>query len=281
MRVLLAAALGGSILAGSARAQVTTPTPVADYQLQGSYASSTGTLGPLTQVGAGQFSFATATVFGQSQQVLQISTSQNTTTTPTTFTQGGVQTPANPFADPSNYSILLTASFTVSTADVLATKVFDFKNLTTDAGLYINDATGVIQFADDTGATVVGGTGADAVATGAYFQLSLTRTAAGVVTAYMNGTQEFQFTDTNNLATLNNMLTLFKDDGTGLGGTTIAEGTVGTIARLRLYNDVLTPAQIGALAVAIPEPSTWVPLAGGLLLGVAALRRRGRQAACR
>ena len=249
-------------------------TPVADYQLQQTLASSTGTLGPLTTVGStANSSYVTATVFGTSQYVYQVGTSG---TTPSTLAQGGLQTPANPFADAGTYSILLTASFNVSTADVLATKVFDFKNLTTDAGLYIDDATGALQFVDNTGAPVAGGTAADAVLSGTYFQLTLTRTTQGVVTAYMNGTQEFQFTDTNNLATLDSALSLFKDDGTGLGGTTVAEGTVGDIARLRLYNDVLDANQIGALAVALPEPSTWAILVGGaLLMGFAILRRRG------
>lgn len=230
-----------------------------DYQFQGVYTSTGGTLGPLTTISGGMYTFQSDTVNGNTQQVLNIS-------------QGGVQTPANPFTDANQavYSIVLNAS--VSIAGTSITKVFDFKNLTTDAGLYISNATGLLQFIDNSSATVVGGTSAIPVLTGVYFQLTLTRTAAGVLTAYQDGTQAFQFTDTGNLATLGNLLTVFKDDNLGASGS--AENTSGNLARLRLYNEVLTPAQVAALTV--PEPSTWATLAGGgFVLGFVVLRRRG------
>lgn len=61
-----------------------------------------------------------------------------------------------------------------------------------------------------------------------------------------------QFTDEGNLATLGNLLTIFKDENLGAGGN--VENTNGNLARLRLYNEVLTLAQVAAL---VPEPSTW------------------------
>lgn len=232
-------------------------TPIGDYQFQNVYTSTGGTLGPLTTISGGTYTFQSATVNGTTQQVLSVS-------------NGGVQTPANPFSDANQgvHSIVLNASVTISGTSI--TKIFDFKNLSTDAGLYISDASGLLQFIDNSSAVVAGGTGTAPVLTGTYFQLPLTRAAAGLVTGYQDGAQAFQFTDTGNLATLGNLLTIYKDEGLGLGG--YVENTNGNLARLRLYNEALTPAQVAAL---VPEPSTWALLvAGGAALGWVALRRR-------
>ena len=255
-------------LSPTARAQ----TPIADYQFQNSYASSSGTVGALTPTYTGN-TFVSATVNGASQTVLNVPN-----TSSTAAQQNGVQTPANPFANQGNYSIVLLASFgtTVNTSFSAVTKVFDFASFTSDAGLYINTTTGLFQFSDGTGAPVIGGTStAGVLLANTYYQLTLTRSSAtNVLTAYQNGTQAFQFTDTNSLATLNTMLGIFRDDGVGTASGVSNEGTAGTIARLRLYDGVLTQGQVAALAV--PEPSTWAVLVGGgLLAGLVVLRRRG------
>ena len=249
-------------------------TPVADYQFQNTYANSSGSVGPLTPTYTGN-TFVSATVNGAPQTVLNV---PNGTTT-TAAMQNGVQTPANPFTDQGNYSIVLLANFTGTISGSTNTgvdKVFDFKSFSSDAGLYINAVTGLFQFADGTGAPVVGGTStAGVLVAGTYYQLTLTRSSVtNVVTAYQNGTQAFQFTDTGGLATLNTMLGVFRDDGVGTASNVFSEGTSGNIARLRLYNGVLTQDQVAALAV--PEPSTWLLLfTGSGLLGFLVLRRRG------
>ena len=245
-------------------------TPVADYQFNNTYNNSVGTVGALTPTYTGNM-FATATVNGVSQTVLNVPNTSGAATM-----QNGVQTPANPFANQGNYSIVLLANFTNSlTGNTgFVTKVFDFANFTSDAGLYINSNTGVFQFADVTGAPVTGGTStAGALVMGTYYQLTLTRSSAtNVVTGYQNGTQAFQFTDTTGLATLNTTLGVFRDDGVGTASGVTNEGTAGNLARLRLYDGVLTQAQVAAL---VPEPSAWVALCvGGALLGVAVFRRR-------
>ena len=258
---VLTAAVGWLALHGAAHAQ----TPVADYQFQNTLDSSVPPAQTLTEVGNGDFNYTTATVNGQSQQVLSIST----TDIGGTAAEGGVQTPANPLTDGGTYSIVLLADFDLDPANLAATKVFDFKGLTSDAGLYINDTTGILVFQGDNSTPAA--TGTAVTPTDTYAQFALTRTAAGVVTGYVNGTQDFQFTDTTGIATVDTMLTVFKDDGTGLGGTVIDEGSQGDLARLRLYNDVLTPGQIAAL---VPEPSTWTMLMAGAVLGFVAIRRR-------
>jgi len=68
----------------------------------------------------------------------------------------------------------------------------------------------------------------------------------------------------------NAYLTLYQDDGQGIGGDLVNEATVGNIARLRLYNGVLSAEQVAALdTVAVPEPSTWLLVMLGALLVLA------------
>lgn len=265
-------AAGCLLLAAAAKAQ----TLQADYQLQGVYTSSAGSLGPLTVVGdATQVNFTTDTVDTQTQQVLQIGVSGS-------GTEGGVQTQVSPFVSTGNYSAVLLSNFQIATTNSSFTKVFDFKNLSSDAGLYINDATGLLGFYDGAGLLV--GASSTPVLSGQYVQIVLTRNSAtNVVTVYANGAPQFSFTDTTNLAVLgdatntgNAYLTLYKDDGTGIGGSTVDENTHGNIARLRIYDGVLSDAQVAGLdrTAAIPEPASWLLVTIGGAALVAALRRR-------
>jgi hypothetical protein len=160
--------------------------------------------------------------------------------------------------------------------DLAATKVFDFQNLSSDAGLYINDTTGLLYFNGVTGAT-----GTTAAPTGTYTQIVLTRdSTTDLVTVYQDGVEDFQFVDSSDLAVLgdatntgNAYLTAFKDDGTGVGSTAVDETSVGDIARLRLYDGPLTAAEVAGLDTAVPEP-----LAGSMmLLSSAMLLRRFRR----
>ena len=74
-----------------------------------------------------------------------------------------------------------------------------------------------------------------------YVQVVLTREANGVVTGYVNGTQQFQFTDTSGIAIIdgNNSLRFFRDDG--------SEASAGSVARIRIYNGALSATQVAAL----------------------------------
>ena len=250
-------------------------TLVADYQLQGTYNSAVGTIGPLSVVGtAADVAFTTgADVDGNTQTVLSVNVNNNNVAD----AGAGVQAQTAGFLSASNYSVVLLADFNLA-PDLVATKVFDFKNLSSDAGLYINDTTGLLYFNGATGAT-----GTQAALTSTYTQIVLTRdSTTNLVTVYENGSQDFQFDDTTGLAILgdsvspssNAYLTAFKDDGTGVGSTLVNETSVGDIARLRLYDGVLTPAEVAPLDTTIPEPvaSSLMFLSGALLL-----RRRARR----
>lgn len=239
----------------------------ADYQVQGIFNSSVGSIGPLSVVGpVGGVTFTSDTVNGNPQQVLNIQASNSTPP----FDESGVQTQTNPFLSSSNYSIVLLANFNLNTADIVATKIFDFKNLSSDAGLYVNAASGTLAFIDGSG--VLQGTGGAALSSLTYAQIVLTRDSTTNLTSiYLNGTLAFSFTDNVGLALLgdssmsgNSFLTLFKDDGMGLGGMILSESTQGNIARLRLYDGVLSATDVMNLDTTIPEPSTYLLCATGV-----------------
>ena len=117
-------------------------------------------------------------------------------------------------------------------------RIIDFENGSSDNGFYILN--GNLDFFSD-GDIAVGST---AIPVDTYVQVALTRTAAGVVTAYLNGVQEFSFNDSGNDAVIdfNNALRFFKDDEVVIG-----EESAGSVARIRLYDCVLTASEIAAL----------------------------------
>ncbi|MGI9086230.1 MAG: PEP-CTERM sorting domain-containing protein [Chthoniobacterales bacterium] len=243
-----------------------------DYQLQDVYTSSAPPIGPLVPTGViSDQMFGNDTVMGVNQRVLQFTGVGD---------QHGVQTQTNPFVSSSDYSLVLLASFTLSPTGAVATKVFDFQNLSMDAGLYIDSTTGLLSFNGVMPTPPIGGT---PVVSGQYTQVVLTRDGmTGLVSVYQAGVLAFSFSDTSNLAVLgdatasgNSFLTVFSDDNANVGGTT-TESTIGNVARLRLYNGALTASEVMGLdTTVVPEPATWALLLGGTLaLGWELFRRR-------
>jgi len=225
----------------------------ADYQLQGTLDSSVGGIPPLNYP-IGTPNYVIDTVDGQSRQVLDVPPGS------------GPQAVLNGFVSSNNYSVVLLASFPLQAA--VATKLMDFKDLTSDSGLYINN--GLLDFYDETGSTIA--LGGQPLLTNGYGQIVITRDEATDLTSvYVNGAPAFSFTDTSDLAvvsntnTTDNLLTFFTDDHAGLGAP---EDTTGNIARIRLYDGVLTPEQVAALdrVEPVPEPTCLsLALAGGIL----------------
>ena len=193
----------------------------ADYRFQGTLTSSVAGAPALTNFGAGN-GFATESINGGSQPVL-------------TFPQGGgVSLPTvNTIVPGNTYSL---AMF-VRLVDVSGyRKYVDFKNRTSDNGVYVLDgALNFYNFATGTTAPIAA-----------------------------------------------NVLNFFLDDSVTTGG----EASAGAVARLQVYDNALTPAEVAGLGLG-PPPAVIPTLSSGRLfalaallavLGLVALRRREERA---
>jgi PEP-CTERM motif len=147
-------------------------------------------------------------------------------------------------------------------------RLLDFKNGTTDTGLY--------SYFQQTRFYNVASSGTTDFTPGTMARLILTRDSTGNTVAYVGNTATMSFMDSGNLAVIGSVLTFFNDDGAVSG-----EQSSGFVDYIRIYDTALTANEVGALlppgAVggAVPEPSTWaMMLAGFGLLGCAIRRRR-------
>ena len=176
-------------------------------------------------------SFVTDTVDGESTNVLKFPYNNGLALSPTT------DAIAN-----NVYTVVMLLNFDEANK---ARRLIDFKNGASDGGLYA-DASNRLDFRGiANGASAV-------IPANTYVQVALTRDADKIVTGYVNGMQQFQFTDTNNDAVIdpNNTLRFFQDN---LSGGTTGEASAGSVARIRLYERALAASEIAALD---REPST-------------------------
>ena len=210
----------------------TPPGPTADYRFQDTMASSVGTPPALlnyTDPANSPNAFATETVDGSSRRVLR-------------FAQG------NGLAFGPSYP---TVEFDVYTMAVLFRfdsisgyrRVLDVKGGFSESGLYTLG--GNLNFyprAIGSGAPVAANT---------YVQVVLTRSGGGIVTGYVNGVRQFQFTDTQNEAVISNDLfsgiRLYWFFDNEYGGTVHDEESAGAVARIRLWNRALGGSEVASL----------------------------------
>ncbi len=147
-------------------------------------------------------------------------------------------------------------------------KVIDFANLGNEVGLYVANG----QFNSLTGnGSHVGGT----VTAGQSLDLVFSRSNAGVVTGYVNGSQIFSYTDSLGQSVPVNsggaVFWFFRDDNVNPG-----EAAAGVVDRIVIYDGVVSAGSVPGLLSAVPEPSTWTVIAGAAVLGFVVLRRRRR-----
>ncbi|HEX4794261.1 MAG TPA: SdrD B-like domain-containing protein [Humisphaera sp.] len=180
-----------------------------DYSLKGSFADAKG--GPALKTGGGTLS---ATGY--------------------TFANGQGPSLSSALTAISSYSIQVV--FTPSTIGGYQ-KILDFKNRTSDIGLY--SLGGQLVFYSGLGFgpvnTFKAGQSADVV---------LTRDASSkLVVAYVNGVKQFSFTDTGGAATFtgpNAIINILHDDGP-------SENFAGTLTHVSVFNSALSAAQVTAL----------------------------------
>ncbi|MDQ3913607.1 MAG: Ig-like domain-containing protein, partial [Actinomycetota bacterium] len=213
------------------------PSPKADYQVQNTHSTSVGTAPALTDIGPGTNAFTTTTIDGNSRKVLSFPQGNGVKLSPTT----GVV---------FNGTYTIAILFEFDNVDGYR-RIIDFKNGTSDNGLYVHN--GNLEFFRGSPLNPAG-TGAP-IAANTYVQVVLTRDASDrSVVGYVDGIQQFSFFDNNKLSLSdtvndgvidsNNTLRFFRDNESD-GVTT--EHSSGSVARIRLYDGALTPSEVGAL----------------------------------
>lgn len=167
----------------------------------------------------------------------------------------------------ANYSIELYFSFTDITG---YRKIIDFKDRTSDNGLYNRD--GVLNFYN-----FVSGP-ANEIAPNTLIHLVLTRdSATNLVTAFINGNLSLSFNDgtsAGDFTSTGNIMHYFRDDS-----VTGGEASAGFVDFIRIYDHPLNSSEAQALFAAVPEPSTVIlsTLGFGTTLTIALRYRRKRK----
>ena len=205
-------------LAAPARAAL-----VADYPFARGYGATDPSLPAMTPIGDVPNTFRTETVLGQPRTVLAFACNS------------GVEVETEGVIPPDSYSVAVL--FRMQNL-VGWNRIIDFNNGVGDDGLYVYHgalnlypsvtADGT-QFAEDV-----------------YAQVVLTRTADGDVTGYVNGAPAITHTDTTGATLITEgVLRFFRDNDGGGGPTT--EASAGAVARIQLFDHVLSPAEVAAL----------------------------------
>lgn len=218
--LVAAAVLGLSATAGAAG------TLKADYGFEGNNSSSVGGAPDLANLGASN-TIATESVGGCSTQVLTFPEDNGLSLD----TSGGL-TPQD------RYTVMMQLRLAGLGSPYVRLLAFDGANPPgVDEGLYLN--AGKLDFFDNfvdhEGAT-------PAVAAGQYAEVALTRSSAAEVVGYVNGVHQFSYDDSGNDVGFlsNNAIVFFRDDG--------FEESAGAVARIRVYDDALTAAEVAAAA---------------------------------
>ena len=229
---------------------------VANYQFQNTLSSTIPTAPDLTPLAPG--AYAPATIGGNPVTVYNFGR------------QGGLSLNTTGLIS-DNYTIAILLSLD----DISGwRKIFDFKNLTSDDGLYIYN--GELRFwpINNLGPTVNPAT---------FFQTVLTRASStNLISVYLGGAPVISFTDSSasGVISTDNLLNFSQDDS--LFGA--VESSSGSVAGIRIFNHVLTATEVADLDLigTTGSPPTAVP-APLPLLGFAAafgwsrnLRRRLR-----
>jgi hypothetical protein len=197
-----------------------TATLTADYRFRGNLAASVGSM-PMTSISV--TTFVSDTLAGLDCTVLRFEAGsglQITSTTPVSS---------------ADFSVALLFRFDTVNG---YRRILDLRNNTSDNGLYVFNGALRHYPGADTNSTV-------SQAANEYAQVVFTRRGADNVTrGYVDGVERIVFTDTGNLATiLSTTLRLFKDAAV----PALNEESGGYIARARLWNGSLTPAEVAGL----------------------------------
>ena len=203
------------------------PSAGADYRFQNKLSTSVGTAPALQKIGPGTNTFTTATVDGSSRTVLRFPEGNGLKLSPTT----GV-VPNN-----THTIVVLFELNEVGDDESRFRRILDFKNGTSDSGLYVED--GRLSFYRQGIGSV---TGTTPIPANRYVQVVVNRDASGIVRGYVDGAEQFSFDDSVSQSAViggANTLRFFKDD--------TIEHSAGSVARIRLFGSALSGTDVGAL----------------------------------
>jgi hypothetical protein len=228
VRVLLGAA--GAVALLAAACTPAPPTPNTDYQMfardpnVGAALPCADTPGPVLfeLKGVGQaVGYTAESVDGIVEHVA-------------TFTQGAgfdILGVTNEEVEPGAYSIVVL--FRMSQLGGFD-RLLDFKSGTADSGVYMYN--GSLRFWPHSSI------GSKVIVNGEWAQVVVTRTAGGTQRGFVDGVQQWQFTDTAGDGVIsNNRLVFFRDNVSG------GEHSAGAVARIRLFDRALSQAEIDRL----------------------------------
>jgi hypothetical protein len=214
---------GALLVAAFAAPPASAATAVGDYRFQNTLAPSFGLGPPLTNIGPGTNSFASESVFGPLQPVLA-------------FPQhNGVQ--MSPVGIPGSTAFSVVTTFRFASTSGYR-RILDWKNDTSDEGLYVHDGKVSLYYGGPTDSPTVNFT------PGSWGTVVFTTNAPDLGShAYFNGTQVALSSIGPGIT--GNTLRFFRD---GAGGTP-NEASAGAVACIRVFRGTLTAdevAQIGA-----------------------------------
>jgi hypothetical protein len=193
---------------------------VADYQFMDDLSSSVGGAADLNPLGGG--SFVTASVDSCSVTAWGFPA------------QTGLDLDVSGLISGDEYTVVML--FEAQEVYEYA-KLLDTQDRVIDEGLYFEDYD-LYFYDEDYGET-------DLVAPGVFFQVAVSRDAAGNYVGYIDGVEQLSFVDSSNYATVSaaDRLVFFRDDL----DTSDSENTAGTVARIRIYDNALSASEVAAL----------------------------------
>jgi hypothetical protein len=209
-----------SCLAAMATATPVGAAEVADYQFNDSFNSSVPGATAIAPFAGGDGAFATRSVYGQNDRVWVFGAADGLVLETAGLLQSG------------DYSVVM---YLQLDAVVAFTKLLDFQQRQSDHGLYVHGGEfDLFPFVDSA---------APSVSPGVLHQLVITRSASGQVVGYVDALPLFQWSDGDlSAAAINGPLHVLVDDLE----TEDEEGS-GFLARLRVFDHVLTPEEVRAL----------------------------------
>jgi hypothetical protein len=197
----------------------------ADYRFDDNLNSSIAGTPALTLEGPGPVLYEAKTIGGIGDRVL-------------TFPEGtGLRLDPPASVNRSDYSVITTFEFD-ALFDYQRILAFEPIAALSDDGLYSYSDYLDFYYKDHSSIEYEGPVGALALDT--FADLTFTRAADKTAKAYVGDTEQISFSDTFDAASIgSDGLRFFKDNG--------SEESAGSVARIRIYNGVLTPAEIATI----------------------------------